>query len=141
MIGQTSEAHLDLAKAYWAEHNYPQAIQEFKTRAELKGDKNGAEFAVALDAGFRSGGWPSALRKAIEVLLTQRKANAAYVSPIQVAQLYADLGEKDAAFEWLNTACQEHTPNLEQLRTDFALDSLHSDPRYAELVRKIGFPQ
>ena len=74
-------------------------------------------------------------------MLTQRKANAAYVSPIQVAQLYADLGEKDAAFEWLNTACQEHTPNLEQLRTDFALDSLHSDPRYAELVRKIGFPQ
>ena len=134
-------AHQDLANAYWAEHNYPQAIQEFKTSAELIGDKNGAEFAAALDAGFRSGGWPSALRKAIEVLLTQRKANAAYVSPIQVAQLYADLGEKDHAFEWLNTAYQEHDPSLEHFRTDFALDSLHSDPRYAELVRKIGFPQ
>jgi len=134
-------AHQDLAKAYWAEHNYPQAIQEFKTSAELSGDKNGANFAAALDAGFRSGGWPSALRKAIEVLLTQRKANAVYVSPLQIAQLYADLGEKDHAFEWLNTAYQEHDPEVENLRTDFALDSLHSDARFAELVRKIGFPQ
>ena len=45
------------------------------------------------------------------------------------------------AFEWLNTAYQEHGHLLYGLRTDFALDSLRSDPRYAELVRKIGLPQ
>lgn len=48
---------------------------------------------------------------------------------------------QDHAFEWLNTAYQAHDPEVEHRRTDFALDSLHSDPRYAELVRKIGFPQ
>ncbi|MGB0118873.1 MAG: hypothetical protein WCF61_20140 [Terriglobales bacterium] len=82
-----------------------------------------------------------ALRNGIEVSLAQRKAKAEYVSPYAIAAYYADLGDKDHAFEWLNTAYQEHDENLISLRTDFALDSLHPDPRYAELVRKIGLPQ
>ncbi len=134
-------AHGGLASSYWGQHKYPEAIQEFKTTAQLEGDKIAAEVAAALDAGYRSGGWPSALRKAIEVSLAQRKARTGYVSPYQIARLYADLGDKDHAFEWLNAAYQEHDENLVSLRTNFTLDSLRSDPRYAELVRKIGFPQ
>jgi hypothetical protein len=107
----------------------------------LEGDKNAAEFAAALDAGFRSSGWPGALRKAIEVSLAQRKSKAEHISPYSIAQLYADLGDKDHAFEWLNTAYQEHDVYLLTVRTGFQFDSLRSDPRYAELVRKIGFPQ
>jgi serine/threonine protein kinase/tetratricopeptide (TPR) repeat protein len=138
-------AHGFLAVAYWAEHKYPQAIQEFKTATQLSGDQSSAEVAAALDAGFRSGGWPSALNKAIETLLAQRKANDRYVSAYRIARFYADLGgtnlrDKDRAFEWLNTAYREHDVLLEALRTDFAFDSLHADPRYADLVRKIGFP-
>ncbi len=134
-------AQSGLAFAYWAEHKYPQAIQEFETAAQFAGDKNYAEFVAALGAGFRSGGWPSALRKAIEVDLAQRKSKTGYVSPYGIAQLYADLGDKEHAFEWLNTAYQEHDSGLTGLRTDFTLDSLRSDPRYAELVRKVGLPQ
>ncbi len=134
-------AHGFLALAYWGEHKYPEAIQEFKTAAQLSGDHNEAEVAAALDSGFRSGGWPSALNKAIETLLAQRTANARYVPPYRIARFYADLGDKDRTFDWLNTAYQEHDFFLEGLRTDFAFDSLHSDPRYTKLVRKIAFPQ
>jgi tetratricopeptide (TPR) repeat protein len=134
-------AHLWLANSYWGEHSYPQAIQEWKTASQLGGNRNDAEFTAALDAGFRSGGWPSALRKAIEASLAQRKAGTSYVYPYDIAKLYADLGDKDHAFEWLNTAYQEHGTGLIGLQTDFMFDSLRSDPRYAELVRKIGFPQ
>jgi len=56
-------------------------------------------------------------------------------------QLYADLSDQEHAFEWLNTAYQERDAGLMNLRTDFTMDSMRSDPRYAELVRKIGFPQ
>ena len=94
-----------------------------------------------MDAAFHSGGWPSALRKGIEVDLAQRKAKTDYVSPYGIAQLYADLGDKDHAFEWLNTAYQEHDAGLIALPTDYTLDSLRSDPRYTELVRKVGLPQ
>jgi tetratricopeptide (TPR) repeat protein len=92
-------AHLGLALPYWGEHKYPQVIQEYKTSAQFAGDKNYAEFAAALDAGFRSGGWPGALRKGIEVYLAQRKAKTDCVSPYGIAQLYVDLGDKEHAFE------------------------------------------
>jgi len=51
------------------------------------------------------------------------------------------LGEKDQAFKWLNTAFQERDYNLVALKTDFTLDPLRSDPRFAELVKKVGLPQ
>jgi tetratricopeptide (TPR) repeat protein len=134
-------AHNNLAHSYWAEHKYPQAIQEFKTEAQLQSDQNLMQYADALDAGFRSGGWPSALRRAIEVSLAQRKSKNVVFSPYEIAQLYADLGEKDHTFEWLNTAYQEHDTELIGLRTDFRFDSLRSDRRYVELVRKVGLPR
>jgi hypothetical protein len=93
-----------------------------------------------MDPAFRAGGWPGALRKAIEVSLAQRKAAGSFY-PYNLAEFYADLGDKDHAFEWLNIAYQQHGHLLYGLRTDPALDSLRSDPRYAELVRKIGLPQ
>jgi serine/threonine protein kinase/tetratricopeptide (TPR) repeat protein len=132
-------AHWGLGRVYWAERKYPQAIQEFEIDAQLAGYKNDAE-AAAMDAGFRSGGWPGALRKAIDVSLAQAKTGK-NVSSFHVAELYADLGDKDHAFQWLNTAYERHGHLLYGLRTAFAFDSLRSDPRYAELVRKIGLPQ
>ena len=133
--------HRALALAYWGKHKYPETMQEFKAAGQLEGDKNTAEFAAAMEIGFRAGGWPGALRKGIEVSLVQRKTSTDFTSSYQIAQLYADLGDKDHAFGWLNTACQEHDWLVIGVRTDFTMDSLRSDPRYSELVRKIGFPQ
>jgi len=129
-------AHWGLARSYWAEHKYPQTIQEWETDAQLEGAKNYVEYAAALDADFHSGGWPSALRKEIEVSLAQRKTG--YFSPYLIAELYADLGDKEHAFEWLNTAYQEHGHLLYGLRTDFAFDSLRSDPRFQDLLRRMN---
>ncbi|MGH9676227.1 MAG: TPR end-of-group domain-containing protein, partial [Candidatus Acidiferrum sp.] len=93
----------------------------------------------ALEQGFRSTGWKGALAKGIEARQVQRKTG--YSSAYRIAGMYADLGEKDQAFRWLNTAYQERDSNLTGLKTDFSLDPLRSDPRFAELVRKIGLPQ
>jgi len=134
-------AHSQLAGGYFGKHEYQQAIQELKTAAQLLGDKNFIEFAAALDAGFRSGGWPAAVRKGIEVSQAQRKAKAGYISPYGIAWLYAQLGDKEQTFEWLNAAYRERDNAMIGLRTDPTMDSLRSDPRYAELVREIGFPQ
>ena len=64
-----------------------------------------------------------------------------YGSAFLIATPYADLGDKDQAFRWLNAAYQERDYWLEGLKTDFLLDPLRSDPRFAELVRKVGLPQ
>jgi serine/threonine protein kinase/tetratricopeptide (TPR) repeat protein len=132
-------AHRCLAHAYWGKRTYPQVIEEWMTYGELSGDRNESEFASALERGFRSGGWKSALSKGIEARQPQRKTG--YSSAYRIADLYADLGDKERAFQWLNTAYQERDGLLEGLKTDFLLDPLRSDPRFAELVRKVGLPQ
>jgi hypothetical protein len=76
-----------------------------------------------------------------KTLLSLAQAKTSYVPLYQIAQLYGELGDKDHAFEWLNTAYQERGHLLYGLGTDLAFDFLHSDPRYTELVRKIGLPQ
>jgi serine/threonine protein kinase len=133
-------AYVFLGRAYWGERKYSEALREFKTAAQLMGDKNRAEFVDALDTGFSSAGWPGALRKGLEVLLAQRRSKNAYVSPLAIAELYGDLGDKDHAFEWLDIAFAERAFGLDAIRTNFLFDSLRSDPRYTELVRKIGLP-
>jgi len=115
---------------------YPQVIEELKVYGQLSGDRNISVFASAMEQGFRSGGWKVALTKGIEISKAQRKTG--YSSACQIADLYADLGDNDQAFQWLNTAYQERDTYLLGLKTDFSLDPLHSDPRFAELVRKVG---
>ena len=132
-------AHLYLALAYWGKRMYPQVIEEWKAYSQLSGERKESDFASALEQGFRSAGWKGALTKAIETRQAQRKTG--YSSAYDIAALYADLGDKDHAFRWLNTAYQERDSKLELLKTDFLLDPLRSDPRFAELVRKVGLPQ
>ena len=134
-----AEAHSCLVGAYWGKHMYPQVIQELKVYGQLSDDRNISDFAAALEQGFRSGGWKGALTKGIEIRQKQRKTG--YSSAFEIAALCAELGEKDQAFKWLNTAYQERDTNLLGLKTDFLLDPIRSDPRFAELVRKVGLPQ
>jgi hypothetical protein len=63
-----------------------------------------------------------------------------YVAPYNIAVVYAGLGEKDEAFEWLNRAYQERSYLITYLMVDERLDKLHSDPRFDELVRRVGLP-
>jgi len=128
-----------LARAYWGKRMYPQVIEEWKAIVQLSADRNESDFASALEKGFRSAGWKGALTKGIEVRQAQRKTG--YCSAFRIAGMYAELGDKDQAFQWLNTAYQERDFFLFGLKTDFLLDPLHSDPRFAELVRKVGLPQ
>jgi len=130
--------HFRLAYSYWAKRMYPQVIEEWKAFARLSDDQNESGFASGLEQGFRSAGWKGALNKGIEARQAQRKTG--YSSALKIAELYADLGDKDQAFRWLNTAYQERDPYLLGLKTDFLFDPIRSDPRFAELVRKVGLP-
>jgi TolB-like protein/DNA-binding winged helix-turn-helix (wHTH) protein len=132
-------AHDCLAYAYWGKRMYPQVVEEWKTYGRLSGDRFDVDFAAALEQGFRSAGWKGALARAIEFRQAERKTG--YYSPLAIARFYADLGDREQAFHWLNIAYQEHDWLLIGLNTNFQLDPLRSDPRFAELVHKVGLPQ
>jgi hypothetical protein len=57
-----------------------------------------------------------------------------------MAIVYSGLGETDRAFEWLNKAYADRDPRLVMNRLR-DLESLRSDPRFAELKRKVGLPE
>jgi len=128
-----------LGYAYWGKRMYPQAVEAWKTYGQRTGDQEDTDLGDALDRGFRSGGWHGALTEAIKIKLTQRKTG--YTSPFMIARYYADLGDKEKAFEWLDTAYREHDFLLKELNTGFEVDNLRSDPRFAELVAKVGLPK
>jgi len=132
-------AHDCLAYAYWGKHMYPQVIEEWKAYGQLTGNLDDSEFAAALEQGFRSAGWRGALAQAVETLQIRRKTR--YYSPLLIARFYADLGDNEQAFQWLDTAYREHDWLLMGLNTYFQLDPLRSDPRFAELASKVGLPK
>jgi TolB-like protein/predicted Ser/Thr protein kinase len=134
-----AQAHFCLIQAYWGKGMYPQVVEEYKLLGQFGGDPKDVEFASAFEQGFHARGWKGALTRGIEVRQAQRKAS--YWSAYDIAVLYAGLGEKDEVFRWLNAAYEERDYQIESLRTDFRLDPVRSDPRFAELVRKVGLPQ
>lgn len=88
-----ADAHRCLASGYWSKHLYPQVIEEQKVYARLSGEHREAEYAAALEQGFRSAGWKGALAKSIEIAPAQRKSGnwSAYT----VAAFYAESGDKE----------------------------------------------
>jgi hypothetical protein len=61
-----------------------------------------------------------------------------YVPPASVAAIYAALGDKDEAFAWLEKAEETRDGILVRLKVDSRYDSLRSDPRFADFVRRLG---
>jgi len=55
-----------------------------------------------------------------------------------MARIYAGLGENDKAFEFLDKAYSEKSFDILSLNSDLLLDSLHPDPRFQDLLRRIG---
>jgi len=132
-------AHDCLGFAYWGKRMYPQVVEQWKAYHQNTHNREDAEFGDALERGFRSAGWSGALAEAIKTRLSQRQTG--YASPCEIARFYAGLGDREKAFEWLNTAYREHDFVLRELNTAFEMDNIRSDPRYAELVRKVGLPK
>jgi tetratricopeptide (TPR) repeat protein len=70
----------------------------------------------------------------------KQMARKQYVSPLEFASAYARLGQKNEVFQWLEKAYDDHVPKLVRIQQDSDLNSLHGDPRFQALVKRIGLP-
>jgi TolB-like protein/Tfp pilus assembly protein PilF len=66
------------------------------------------------------------------------RSKRGYFSPHFIAMIYAGLGDKDKVFEWLEKAYEERDPRLHAIKTIPKFRSLHSDPRWNALLKKMG---
>ncbi len=113
-----------------------QAVAEFKRAVEIaKGDPF---FVAALGHAYAIAGNRREAEKILQTL--SDRAKKSYVSPFDVALIYAALGEKDKAFALLDKAVAERSTFLVYSKWEPRLDPLRSDPRFQELLRRIGLP-
>jgi hypothetical protein len=63
------------------------------------------------------------------------------VNPWGFALVYTGMGDKDRAFEWLDKAYDERSSDLPWIKADPRMDPLRSDPRYKELLLRLGLPE
>ena len=131
-------ARLALAYSYLAKHQYEAAVEEAKNGMQVSGA--GPDIEANLAATYAVAGQAAQARD----LLSQLKAESEREHPglffTPVAQVYAALGEKDKAFVWLEKDFQYRNGGLTLIKVLPFLNSLHGDPRFADLVRRIGLP-
>jgi TolB-like protein/Tfp pilus assembly protein PilF len=123
-----------LAMAYERKGMYREAIAECEKLVILsKGD---AEVLAFLGNFYAVSGKNAEALKVIDRLKKLLKQR--YVSPFYMAIVYAGLRQKDQAFKWLEKAYQERSSLITYLKVEPTFESLHSDPRFADLLQRIG---
>lgn len=127
-------AHEDLGFAYLKQRRYEQATTEFQKAVELSASTS--NFLSSLGYCYAvTGKRAEALQilKELEEKYAKREANAQYL-----ASVYVGLGDKDQAFAWLEKDFEQHSGILPRITWWFSFEDLRSDPRYADLVRRMG---
>jgi len=129
-----SFTHLTLGRTYAAKGMYAEAIAAYQDAIKLGLNTPSAQ--IHLGAAYAQ----AAEREKTQAILKQLQTNNGYVSASELAVLYGSLGERDQAFASLEQAYAAHNPQLQYLGVDPAFDSLRSDPRFANLLRRINLP-
>lgn len=126
-------AHLYLGKTLAEKGQVQEAVEELKKAGDFT-----AEPSATIGYIHARMGRAADARKVIADLQEQSKKR--YVAPSNFAKIYIGLGDKDQAFAWLEKGYQQRDVWLTFLKGDPTFDSLRSDPRFQDLVRRIGPP-
>jgi tetratricopeptide (TPR) repeat protein len=132
--------HSYLTTVYETIGRYDDAINETEKRVALQGMKpeeiatGKRMLADALRAGGPKGYWSKLLEFAM-----QDMKKGEDVPALQFARVYAALGERDEAFKWLEKAFENKETDLAYMKVSPIWDNLRDDPRFADMLRRLGF--
>jgi len=135
----------NLADVYEAKGMYSEAIEQRLIQIKLLFGIS-PENIRDLQLAFAKDGFKGFVQKQIDIHLNSQRASLdkdknAYLPAFRIAEVYARLGDKDKAFEYLNKAYDQREPQIAELKIRLPLSSLRDDPRFKELVKKVGFPE
>ncbi len=126
-------AHWRLGTAYEMKGSYQNAVAEYQKARQLNDDPSVVAF---LGHAFAASGKRDEALRTLDQL--KEIAKQRYVSAYSFALVYTGLGDKDQAFQWLERCYQDRAFDMVFLKVDPLLDSLRSDPRFADFVRRVG---
>jgi len=127
-------AHNQLAQAYLQKHMYAEAVAELQKAVELSRDS--PTCIANLARAYVASGKPSEAVKLLNIL--KKRSTTGYSNASEIAMIYASLGNTDQAMNWLEKGFEERFNPGVLLRPGF--DPLRSDPRFQNLLRRIGLP-
>jgi serine/threonine protein kinase/tetratricopeptide (TPR) repeat protein len=133
--------HHELYEAYAAKGMYKEAVQQLEQTVILFGFP---EEAPNLRRAFAVSGYAGAMREWARELERLHATKQVFM-PVNLAATYAALGDKDRAFYWLEEAYKHRGQfsagvDMSELNVYPGLDPLRSDPRFADLLRRVGLP-
>jgi hypothetical protein len=86
---------------------------------------------------YKTSGWDAYVKSNLEVVQSPQTG----LPPFVIATFYARLGRKDEAIDWLEKGYEQRDFRMTLLSVAFEFDSFRSDPRFRELVRRMGLPE
>ena len=132
-------AHLHLAYAYYFMGVYGLWLEEWEKTASFSNDSEDLALVRAVRQEYSKSGFRGAMKRYVE--LQEEQSKRIYIDPALIASNYAAMGEKDQAFAWLEKGCAEKSVFIQYLKVDPKFDSLRSDPRYTDLLKRMGLPR
>jgi serine/threonine-protein kinase len=129
--------HVTLGRAYEQKGQLAEAIAEYEKAREI--DVNNPEVLMDLGRAYALAGRRAEADRILAELKARTKTG--YVSPFHIAMVYIGLGDKEQAFAALEQAHEARSWYMTWLKEAPEFNSLRSDPRFADLVRRVGLPQ
>jgi TolB-like protein len=136
--------HVYNGNIYADQGKYDQAVEEYLLSVKANNDFKPEKIAKLKEA-YEKGGWDGYGRMRQEIRLDELNAKQAkdpngYVNAMNFARAYAWGKDKDKAIEYLNKAYEERA-GMVDLKVDKTWDFVRDDPRFKELVRRVGIPE
>jgi len=129
-------AHLWLGRVYEQKGMYPEAIAEFEQAGTALNDWP----VIIAAAGHTYGRWGHRSDATAALNRLNELTKEEYVTPYGMALIFAGLNDKELAIHWLQKAYEDRSHWLVWLNLDPRFDNVRSDPRFADLLRRMHFP-
>jgi tetratricopeptide (TPR) repeat protein len=129
--------HYFLARAYEAKGSYDEAVKEYAASSQLD-----PVLAGTMDKAtevYKKSGWKAYVQFNLEQLV-ENAPNRRFPAFV-IATFYAKAGRTDEVIKWLEKGYEERDFRMTKLSGAFEFDGLRSDPRFRELVRRMGLPE
>ena len=139
-----SRGYIHLSDTYAAKGNYDLAVAELITSFKIDGKTT--ETINKYEDAYKKDGWKGFWSAQLNDQLAEKAATlennkSAYIQNWQIAQIYATIGNKDKDIEYLKSAIEKLQPDIVYISNVHYYDPMRDDPRFIELMKKVGFPQ
>jgi TolB-like protein/Tfp pilus assembly protein PilF len=127
--------HFRLGLGYMQNGRPHDAVDEMKQAMALS--RRSTEALAGLAQAYAAAGLTAEMQQALGEV--EEQGAHRYVSPYNVSRAYAAARDVEATFAWLERAFEEHNPDLIELRAEPVFDAVRPDPRFGDLLRRVGW--